>query len=142
MGNPVDSARTSRTRRSAAAAVGVTLVAALVTPTAAQGAPPSPPPPATPTSTGGTSRTPVTVTLITGDRVTVTPASPGRPSVDVERAPGGTGSVRISTEGTDTYVYPDEAMPYLATGRLDRQLFDVTQLIAQGYDDARASELP
>ena len=50
--------------------------------------------------------------------------------------------VRIATEGGDTFVYPDEAMPYLATGRLDRQLFDVTQLIAQGYDDSRTSELP
>ena len=39
-------------------------------------------------------------------------------------------------------MYPDEAMPYLATGRLDKQLFDVTQLIAQGYDDARTAELP
>ncbi|RQW96719.1 S8 family serine peptidase [Micromonospora inaquosa] len=73
----------------------------------------------------------------------MTPGTQGAtPSVDVERAPGATGSVRISTEDGDTYVYPDEAMPYLATGRLDKQLFDVTQLIAQGYDDARTAELP
>ncbi|WP_081884049.1 S8 family serine peptidase [Micromonospora parva] len=144
MVNSVDSARISRTRRSAAAAVGVTLVAALLTPTAAHGAPPPPPaPPTKPTPSGAADRTPVTVTLITGDRVTVTPGRPGAtPSVDVKRAPGATGSVRISTEGRDTYVYPDEAVPYLATGRLDKQLFDVTQLIAQGYDDARSAELP
>ena len=30
-------------------------------------------------------------------------------------------------------------MPYIATGALDKQLFDITQLIAQGYDDAHAA---
>ncbi|MEU4555002.1 S8 family serine peptidase [Micromonospora violae] len=86
----------------------------------------------------------MTVTLITGDRVTVTPGTGGTttPTVDVTRAPGATGSVRISTQRGDTYVYPDEAMPYLATGRLDKQLFNVTQLIAQGFDDTRTAELP
>ncbi|MFJ2083646.1 S8 family serine peptidase [Micromonospora chokoriensis] len=140
MVNSANSARISRTRRSAAAAVGVTVVAALLTPTAAHGAPP---PPATPAATGTAHRAPVTVTLITGDRVTVTPGVNGAtPSVDVTRPSGATGAVRVATEGGDTYVYPDEAMPYLATGRLDKQLFDVTQLIAQGFDDARTSELP
>ena len=85
---------------------------------------------------------PATVTLITGDKVKVTQGSGGAPSVDVERAPGATGSVRIATESGDTYVYPDEAVAYIAAGRLDKQLFDVTQLITQGYDDAHSSELP
>ncbi|MFC4529443.1 S8 family serine peptidase [Sphaerisporangium dianthi] len=82
------------------------------------------------------------MTLITGDKVKVTQGSGGAFSVDVERAPGATGPVRIATEGGDTYVYPDEAAAYIAAGRLDRQLFNVTQLIAQGYDDAHNSELP
>ncbi|WP_338017438.1 S8 family serine peptidase [Streptomyces adustus] len=83
------------------------------------------------------------MTLITGDKVTVTPGPAGAsPTVDVERAPGATGSIRVTTEGRDTYVYPDEAMPYIADGRLDRQLFDVTELISQGYDDEHASSLP
>ncbi|MEV7331357.1 S8 family serine peptidase [Micromonospora sp. NPDC093244] len=135
--------RLSPIRRSAAAAVGVTLVAALVTPTAAHSAPASPPPPAPPAPAGGAHRAPVTVTLITGDKVTLTPGRDGTPpTVDVERAPGATGAVRVATENGDTFVYPDEALPYLATGRLDRQLFDVTQLVAQGFDDARTSALP
>ncbi|MFH9090057.1 S8 family serine peptidase [Streptomyces sp. NPDC017673] len=50
--------------------------------------------------------------------------------------------MRVTTENGDTYVYPDEAMAYVATGRLDKQLFDVTQLVAQGYDDAHTSALP
>jgi subtilisin family serine protease len=135
--------RLSLTRRSAAAAVGVTLVAALVTPTTAHSAPASPPPPTPPGRAADAHAAPVTVTLITGDRVTVTPGRDGAtPTVDVERASGATGAVRVATEGGDTYVYPDEALPYLATGRLDKQLFDVTQLVAQGFDDARASALP
>ncbi|MFC7380764.1 S8 family serine peptidase [Sphaerisporangium rhizosphaerae] len=83
-----------------------------------------------------------TVTLITGDKVKVTKRTGAASSVDVERAPGATGSVRISTESGDTYVYPDPAVAYIAAGRLDKQLFDVTRLIAQGYDDAHSSELP
>ncbi|MEU3986711.1 S8 family serine peptidase [Streptomyces sp. NPDC026672] len=70
---------------------------------------------------------------------------PGRSglSVDaVERPRGAKGSVRVVTEAGDTYVYPDEAMAYVATGRLDKQLFDVTQLVAQGYDDAHTAALP
>ncbi|MFG1653966.1 hypothetical protein ACGFIE_28935 [Micromonospora sp. NPDC049275] len=75
--------------------------------------------------------------------MTVTPGRDGTPpTVDVARPSGATGAVRVATEGGDTYVYPDEALPYLATGRLDRQLFDVTQLVAQGFDDARTSALP
>ncbi|MEY9995477.1 hypothetical protein ABIE67_007509 [Streptomyces sp. V4I8] len=30
----------------------------------------------------------------------------------------------------------------MASGRLDRRLFDVTQLVADGYDDARRRTLP
>ncbi|MEU4091693.1 S8 family serine peptidase [Streptomyces sp. NPDC026673] len=74
--------------------------------------------------------------------MTISQGSATVPSVDVERAPGAKGSVRVATEGGDTFVYPDEAMAYIATGRLDKQLFNVTQLVAQGYDDAHTSALP
>ncbi|MFG2304508.1 S8 family serine peptidase [Actinacidiphila glaucinigra] len=83
------------------------------------------------------------MTLITGDKVTVTPDAGGGPdTLSVERRPGGTGSVRIVTEGGDTYVYPDEVLAYVAADRLDKRLFNVTRLIAQGYDDAHAPQLP
>ncbi len=49
--------------------------------------------------------------------------------------------MRVAVEDGDTFVYPDEAMAYLAAGRLDKQLFNVTQLVAQGYDDAHAGAL-
>ncbi|MDX3073984.1 S8 family serine peptidase [Streptomyces sp. MI02-7b] len=61
---------------------------------------------------------------------------------DVQRAPGARGSVRVAVEGGDTFVYPDEALRYIATGRLDKQLFNITQLLAQGYDDAHTGALP
>ncbi|MFF4243073.1 S8 family serine peptidase [Streptomyces sp. NPDC001822] len=82
------------------------------------------------------------MTLITGDKVTLSRADGNSSSVDVERAPGARGAVRVATEGGDTFVYPDEAMPYIASGRLDRQLFNITQLVAQGYDDAHTGVLP
>ncbi|MFF3559374.1 S8 family serine peptidase [Streptomyces sp. NPDC002574] len=73
----------------------------------------------------------------------MTQSAGGRaPVLDVERAPGARGSVRVVGEGGDTFVYPDEAMAYIATGRLDKQLFNVTRLVAQGYDDAHAGALP
>ncbi|MDX3236958.1 S8 family serine peptidase [Streptomyces sp. ME03-5709C] len=61
---------------------------------------------------------------------------------DVQRARGARGSVRVAVENGDTFVYPDAAMPYVATGRLDKQLFNITQLVAQGYDDAHTGALP
>lgn len=130
--------------RRRAVIVGAALVAALLPPVAAHSAAAVTPAPTAPSAAGdNTPRTPATVTLITGDKVTVTPGAAGTaPEVNVSRAPGATGSVRVSTEGTGTYVYPDEAMAYIAAGRLDKELFNVTQLIAQGYDDKHTSDLP
>ncbi|MFD9007332.1 S8 family serine peptidase [Streptomyces sp. NPDC059582] len=46
------------------------------------------------------------------------------------------------TSGDDLYVYPESALPFLAQGTLDRQLFNITDLIANGYDDAHRDRLP
>ena len=83
-----------------------------------------------------------TVTLITGDRVTVTALADGRSSATVARPRNLTGGVETQTVGKDLYVYPTEALPYVAAGVLDQRLFDVTTLIADGYDDATAKSLP
>ncbi|WP_326815906.1 MULTISPECIES: S8 family serine peptidase [unclassified Streptomyces] len=87
-----------------------------------------------------------TVTLITGDVVN-TRQSPG-----ADRKPGGTVTVRgadglpartrIMTSGDDLYVYPESALPFVAQGALDRQLFNITDLIADGFDDAHRDRLP
>jgi subtilisin family serine protease len=83
-----------------------------------------------------------TVTLITGDRVTLTPAG-GTTAVHVVPAPGRERMVfhRRFTQGR-VQVVPDDALPALASGQLDRNLFDVSGLVAQGYDDARRADLP
>ncbi|MEU1199859.1 S8 family serine peptidase [Streptomyces sp. NPDC005813] len=83
------------------------------------------------------------VTLITGDRVTVTRYADGRQVAAVhpatERGSGG-----FSTREVDgrVYVTPHSVIPYLASGQLDPALFNVTDLIAQGYDDSHAKKLP
>ncbi|MGW7263698.1 S8 family serine peptidase [Streptomyces sp. NPDC054842] len=83
-----------------------------------------------------------TVTLITGDEVTVTDLAGGRKTVTVERPRGATGAVRTEVADGAVTVVPDEALPYLRAGTLDRRLFDVTGLIRQGLGDGRTEELP
>nr|WP_237552495.1 S8 family serine peptidase [Streptomyces sp. SID5789] len=78
------------------------------------------------------------VTLITGDEVTAT-VSRGRTTVRSVKGPAGHHTVVL--DGS-TYVYPPAVLPYVASGRLDKQLFNVTRLIADGYDDAHSDSLP
>jgi subtilisin family serine protease len=81
-----------------------------------------------------------TVTLVTGDRVLVD--GTGQVS-GVERAQGREDmpfSVRVAAG--HTRVVPGDAELLLAQGKLDQRLFDVTQLVKDGYDDAGRSDLP
>ncbi|MFJ8144393.1 S8 family serine peptidase [Streptomyces sp. NPDC096048] len=93
-----------------------------------------------------TARTPAaaarTVTLVTGDRVTVTDLGGGRRTVTVERPEGATGAVHTRSSDGRTTVVPDEALPYLRDGSLDERLFDVDELLDQGLADAETGELP
>ncbi|MFF4192652.1 S8 family serine peptidase [Nonomuraea sp. NPDC001831] len=77
------------------------------------------------------------VTLLTGDKVTVS----GR-GHRVESAPGR--QVRYSTQFRDghLHVIPSDALPLLSEGLLDERLFDVTQLLAWRYGDADTDEIP
>ncbi|WP_219519458.1 S8 family serine peptidase [Nonomuraea ceibae] len=78
-----------------------------------------------------------TVTLLTGDRVVVTPAGHR-----VEPGPGR--RVRYSTRYRDghLHVYPSDAFALVAQGVLDERLFDVTQLLEWGYGDERRGDIP
>jgi subtilisin family serine protease len=91
--------------------------------------------------------TPRTVTLITGDRVVISADDangvrivPGsaRQSVRfiVQHAPARPGA------SPHLHVIPEDAMPLIAANKVDRRLFDVTRLIADGYDDASRDSLP
>ncbi|MFE7246175.1 S8 family serine peptidase, partial [Streptomyces sp. NPDC057580] len=44
--------------------------------------------------------------------------------------------------GKDLYVYPEGASQAIAEGKVDEQLFNVTGLIRQGYDDTHTDTLP
>ncbi|GGU24599.1 S8 family serine peptidase [Nocardioides albus] len=83
------------------------------------------------------------VTLITGDTVTVTATPDGRHAVSTEAAPGTSPVFRTET-GADggTYVYPDSAARGIATGRLDKELFNVTRLLEEGHGDDGSATLP
>ncbi|WP_312033937.1 S8 family peptidase [Actinoplanes sp. TBRC 11911] len=78
------------------------------------------------------------VTLITGDKVTTT-ADGG---VQVRDSQGGLTGFLSKRKDGDTYVYPHDVLPYLASGLLDDRLFDVTELVEDGYDDAHSNRIP
>lgn len=82
-----------------------------------------------------------TVTLITGDRVHVHRLAGGKQTVDVDTVTPGAGYRTVVVKG-DLLVIPDVAQRYLAAGVLDRDLFNVTRLIADGYDDAHVKATP
>ncbi|WP_127500633.1 S8 family serine peptidase [Actinoplanes solisilvae] len=78
-----------------------------------------------------------TVTLITGDVVTVRGTT-----VSTATADGKPAAVRVVETKSGLYVYPLSALPHVASGLLDRDLFNVSQLVADGYDDAHSPVLP
>ncbi|MGB3444261.1 MAG: S8 family serine peptidase [Actinophytocola sp.] len=81
-----------------------------------------------------------TVTLLTGDTVTVggthgarVRAAEGREHISFY--------TRKDTRG-DTHVIPEDAVALLSQGKLDPRLFDVTELVRAGYDDESRATLP
>ncbi|MFE5914976.1 S8 family serine peptidase [Streptomyces wedmorensis] len=121
--------------------VAAITVAALCSPAITPSATAGPAPESTfAPSDASTSRT---VTLITGDRVTVTTTVDGRKSYSAVPAEGsapGTLLARTDIDG-DAYFYPSDVIGRIGSF-LDPQLFNVDGLIRDGYDDARAGSLP
>ncbi|WP_159030673.1 MULTISPECIES: S8 family peptidase [Streptomyces] len=80
------------------------------------------------------------VTLLTGDTVTVD--GNGR-VVEVRPGKGRSGvGYSVRRFAGHTYVVPLDATRLLGSGRLDRRLLDVTQLVKDGYDDAHRKQVP
>lgn len=78
------------------------------------------------------------VTLITGDRVLVSGTS-------VRVVPGpGRGRIPFRTYRVDDHLHviPSDASRLVSAGRLDGRLFDVTELVRSGYDDAHRETVP
>lgn len=115
------------------------LLAGAVTPAAAG--------PASPLDQPGTTQAPhtdtQTVTLITGDTVSVTTGPDGKSAVDIERGKGRAAATFLSTERDgEVSVMPMDAIPLVKAGRLDPALFNVTQLVKQGYADSKTGTTP
>jgi subtilisin family serine protease len=87
----------------------------------------------------GRSRATTTVTLITGDRVTMHNNTPiaVRPAKGREKV-----TFSRFSDGTHNYVIPADARRLIATGRVDQRLFDVATLVEFGYDDAHRDTVP
>ncbi|MEW2489092.1 S8 family serine peptidase [Streptomyces sp. NPDC048411] len=83
-----------------------------------------------------------TVTLVTGDQVVTTRDPDGTVRQLVQSPEGRYTGFETHRSGKDTYVYPHRALPYVAAGLLDRELFNVTRLLADGYDDEHTDRLP
>ncbi|MET9168644.1 S8 family serine peptidase, partial [Streptomyces cellulosae] len=126
-------------RIAAAVAAGATLSAGAVTPVAAGTAGPTAPArAAAPAADSG-----ATVRLITGDLVTVRTDVNGRRTASVTPGEGRRHLLfRTVEEDGHLTVLPSDAEGLVTAGRLDRGLFDVTALIAQGYDEAHTDTLP
>lgn len=118
---------------------GTTVLAVLIAGTPAL---PGPPPADAPSSgpAGPSADLPHrAVTLITGDRVTVF----GDSGMVIQPGPGRSSMVYEQYRyGGHEYVIPADALPLIRDGRLDRRLFDVSELLASGYGDADRADLP
>ncbi|MEV0097288.1 S8 family serine peptidase [Streptomyces sp. NPDC050738] len=129
-----------RTALTAATAAVLVCSAGLTggTATAAPGAPAS-------TAHDATMKT-STVTLITGDRVTITTGVDGKPSYSIAPVPGvdRTGvTFSVNTVGPDTYLIPSDVAELTgASGVLDRNLFNISRLVKEGLDDAHTTSVP
>ena len=83
-----------------------------------------------------------TVTLLTGDKVTLGAPDPkGEPSVRIEPRTPGSGAFSIHRDHGRVTVIPKDVEP-LVPNVLDPALFDVTGLVEMGYDDAHRADLP
>lgn len=125
-------------------AIGTALVAGIALLPAATAAAPVRRTPSNPPST--TKPVNRTVTLVTGDKVTV---NENQRPIRIQPGPGRgrmnfafrQGRVRGSNK-THSFVIPGDAVGMFGTGKLDDRLFDVTTLLDFGYDDASRADMP
>ncbi|QFR00932.1 S8 family serine peptidase [Streptomyces phaeolivaceus] len=114
------------------------LLAAAITPATAD-----PTTAAGPEPVNSTAPTTRTVTLITGDTVSLTAGPDGKHAVDVRRGAGRESATFLSSERDgEVSVLPADAVPLVRAGRLDPALFNVTRLVQQGYGDDRTGATP
>lgn len=83
------------------------------------------------------------VTLVTGDTVEIVKDASGKESVHIAEADRASKHFETMS-GPDgaLYVIPADAMDAIASNAVDRELFNVTRLIKDGYADSRSDSLP
>lgn len=123
----------------AAIAAGLVLATGAISPAVAQTAPADPSESAVPAAAGSAD---LTVTLVTGDVVHVTSPGTDHETITVDAVSGTPDSIQTMQIGDDTYVLPDVATPYVTSGALDEELFNVSNLIDYGYDDQSSGGIP
>ena len=131
---------TVRSSRTAAGLLAAVVAGSLLlTTTTASAAPPAGPPtgfaPGAQATPGAGSKR---ITLVTGDVAELTTSSNGQVSARLL----GDEPYYFGTFDGDLTLVPADAYPLLTAGRLDKRLFNLTELAAQGYDDASADQLP
>ncbi|WP_327273731.1 hypothetical protein OG609_17875 [Streptomyces sp. NBC_01224] len=83
------------------------------------------------------------LTLITGDKVAVTTGADGKQAVDVVAATDASKHFQISSgQNGDLYVIPEDALNAVSAQIVDRELFNVTQALKDGYGDAKTDAVP
>jgi subtilisin family serine protease len=101
-------------------------------------------PPGTPDGVKSVRQKPsVSVTLLTGDRVILAGGDAKRAIIvpAKESRANGRSFQRFMADG-HLYVIPSDLRQHIASGKLDRRLFDVTGLIKARYDDKHTKQIP
>ncbi|HWD78167.1 MAG TPA: hypothetical protein VG497_04785, partial [Kribbella sp.] len=136
------SSRSRRTRTPAIAGLAVAgLVASFAGPAAAPAAHAVPAAPAAVVKDKALKGKDVSVTLITGDRVLLSGGDLTKATVEpaAGRQHIGFTTYRFKEHA---YVIPADVTKAVGNGRIDRRLFDVAELVRDGYDDASTSTIP
>ncbi|GAB3406765.1 hypothetical protein [Flindersiella endophytica] len=131
-----ESNRASRSVRRALVALLIGALAVLTAPAAAPASPGVGKPAAYPAGAE------TTVTLITGDQVRLIKQAKGYRAV-ASAGRGRTGVVFGTQQlGDSVWVFPSDTVALVASGRLDRRLFEVSALTEYGYGDDRQATIP
>lgn len=125
-----------RIRAAVVPALAAALAAVLAGGALAPAAGAEPPAPPAVDAVAAAASAPRSITLVTGDTVTVTEVAGGRRTASITPA-AGRESVVFHTSEVDgaLQVLPSDAVPFVSSGALDARLFDVTALLADGYAD-------
>ncbi len=108
------------------------------------GAAAAPDRPTAPTApTGAAAASEARVTLLTGDVVAWHRSPSGKQGASVvDPAVDDTRPAVVYEQDGQVHVVPSEALPYVQSGVLDENLFNVTMLVTSGLDDDSSEQLP